>query len=202
LAIGNITITPQVSSGSTLFVDPHGLEPFSQFVNTPSAERTITVAGNQLTSDMSLVTLAPFEISLTSGSGFGQNLNISPVNGTVPATPVYVRMNSATVGSFTGSISVTSGTAAPQLVMFNGNATSNIGIDELSVAPPLNAWPIPVIGDVLHLDRAVSGDVIAVDGRTVIALRRSVELDVTTLAPGTYTLRCTDGARLRFVKGN
>ena len=120
----------------------------------------------------------------------------------MPATTNYARMNSTTVGTFTGAINVSSGAATPQVVQLSGEATPNIGIEELSVVPPLNAWPIPVIGDVLHLDRAVSGDVVAVDGRTVMSLRRSAELDVTSLVPGTYTLRCTDGARLRFVRGN
>ena len=39
LAIGNITLTPQVSSGPTLFADPATLAPFTQFVNTPSTEQ-------------------------------------------------------------------------------------------------------------------------------------------------------------------
>lgn len=202
VAIGNISITPQASSGPALFADPDALAPFTQFVNTPSMEQTVTVSANQLTTDMSITTQAPFEISLTSGSGFGQSLTIPPVNGTVPASTIYARMNSLTVGPFTGNLNVASGTATPQVVQLSGDATLNIGINELAAALPLNAWPIPVIGDVLHLDRAVSGDVVAVDGRTVIALRRSAELDVSTLAPGTYTLRCADGSRLRFVKGN
>ncbi len=202
VAIGNISITPQLSAGPTLFADPHGLTPFTQVVGAPSAEQTISVSANQLTADMAITTLAPFEVSLTSGSGFAQSLSITPVNGTVPATTVYARLNSATTGSFTGSISVTSVATAPQLILFNGNTTSNIGIDELSMAPPLHAWPVPVIGDVLHLDRMVSGNVVALDGRTVLSLRRTMDVDVQPLAPGTYALRCTDGARLRFVKGN
>jgi hypothetical protein len=202
VAIGNITLTPQVSAGPTLFVDPEVLAPFMQFVNTPSMERTVSVSANQLASDVLITTLPPFEISRTSGAGFAQSLSITPVNGTVPASTIYVRMNSTAVGPFTGTINVASGAATPRTVQLSGEATPNIGIDELMVAPPLHAWPIPVIGHVLHLDRVVSGDVVSVEGRTVFTLRRSALLDVSTLAPGTYTLRCIDGARLRFVKGN
>ncbi len=202
LAIGNITITPQVSSGPTLFADPEDLPPISQVLGTPSAERMFTVAANQLAGDAALTTQAPFELSLTSGAGFSTSLSITPVVGTITPTPIYVRLNSAATGNFTSSISVTSPGAAAVQFLINGNTTSNIGIEELAVIPPLNAWPIPAFGDELHLDRMVSGDVVALDGRTVLSVDRITQLDIGTLAPGTYMLRCTDGARLRFVKGN
>jgi hypothetical protein len=173
-----------------------------QFVNTPSMERTVSVSANQLATDVLITTLPPFEVSLTSGAGFAQSLSITPVNGTVPASTIYVRMNSTAVGPFTGTINVASGAATPRTVQLSGEATTNIGINELAAAPPLNAWPIPAFGDVLHLDRMVSGEVVALDGRTVLSADRITQLDIGTLAPGTYTLRCTDGARLRFVKGN
>jgi hypothetical protein len=202
LAIGNITITPQVSSGPTLFADPDALAPFTQFVNTPSVEQTVTVSANQLTADMSISTTAPFEVSLTSGSGFGQSLTITPANGTVAATTIFTRLNSTIVGPFTGTINVASAAAAPQVVQVSGEATPNIGINELAAAPPLNAWPIPATGDVLHLDRVVSGVVIGLDGQVVMQVRRTAQLNVAALAAGAYTLRCTDGARLRFVRAN
>ncbi len=202
LAIGNITITPQLSSGPTLFVDPLALSPFTQFVNTPSAEQTITISANQLAANMTLTSTAPFEISLTSGSGFAQSLSVTAVNGTVPATMIYVRMNSTAVATSTGTITVSSGAATPQVVQVSGEATPNIGINELAAAPPLNAWPIPATGDVLHLDRVVSGVVIGLDGQVVMQVRRTAQLNVAALAAGAYTLRCTDGARLRFVRAN
>ena len=64
----------------------------------------------------------------------------------------------------------------------------------------LRAWPVPVTGGELRFDRVVSGEVFAADGRQVLRAQRTAVLDVAALQPGTYTLRCIDGARVVFVK--
>ena len=77
----------------TVNVSTNTLSGFSHFVGTPSAEQTINVSGDYLTDDLIVTAPANFEVSLTSGSGFGTSVSLTPTSGTVPNTPVYVRLN-------------------------------------------------------------------------------------------------------------
>ncbi len=80
----SVTLTPDLLTG------------FLQFVGAPSAEQTFDVTGSNLPGDLDLTSTGDYEISLTSGAGFGTNLVIPQVNGEVASTSVYVRLNGAT----------------------------------------------------------------------------------------------------------
>ncbi len=81
-----------------------------------------------------------------------------------------------------------------------GSTNETSSITEMRTVPALRAWPVPVTGGELRFDRVVSGEVFAADGRQVLRAQRTAVLDVAALQPGTYTLRCIDGARVVFVK--
>lgn len=78
-------------------------------VSNPSASQTVQVWGGDCLSGNIVVT-APtgFEVSLSTNSGFAASVSIIPTNGSVPNTPVYVRFNPLTEGSFTGNLQVSS----------------------------------------------------------------------------------------------
>jgi PKD repeat protein len=78
-----------------------------------SAEQTYTLSGVNLTAGPIVVT-APtgFEVSLTSGYGFGPTVNVAYTPPTLGATTIYVRFCPATAGAFTGNITNVGGGAS------------------------------------------------------------------------------------------
>mgnify|MGYP000385061551 CR=1 FL=1 len=80
------------------------LAAFSSEPGTPSAEQSYSVSGSNLTDDITLTAPADFEISETSGSGFGNSLTLTQSGGDVAETPIYVRFNRATEGTSSGDI--------------------------------------------------------------------------------------------------
>src|SRR5690606_29789748 len=54
------------------------LNPFSSTIGVPSAEQSYTVSGLNLTEDLVVTAPADFQISTTSGSGFGSSVSLTP----------------------------------------------------------------------------------------------------------------------------
>lgn len=79
----------------TVFGSPSTLNGFTHFVGTPSAEQTIEVSGEFLTSDLAVTAPGDYEVSLTSGANFAASVSLTPSSGVVPNTTVYVRLNGA-----------------------------------------------------------------------------------------------------------
>ncbi|RYU94081.1 Ig-like domain-containing protein [Emticicia agri] len=78
-------------------------------VGGPSATQTVQVwGGNCLTGNITVTAPAGFQVSLNESGGFASSVSIIPTNGAVPNTPVYVRFNPSTDGSFTGNLQITS----------------------------------------------------------------------------------------------
>ena len=112
------TTTPIISISGT------PLDPFSSEPGIPSAEQDYTVEGTDLTTDITITAPTDFEISTTSGSGFGSSLTLAQSGGSVPATPIYVRMNRATEGTPVGNITHTSSGVTTQNVAVTGESTT------------------------------------------------------------------------------
>jgi len=105
----------------TVFVSTNSLTGFSHFVGTPSAEQTFDVSGEYLTADLEVTVPANYEVSLTSGSGFGTSVSIANTAGSVATTPIYVRLNGTTVAPVqNGDIVVTSSGANSENVSLEG----------------------------------------------------------------------------------
>ena len=95
------------ASGSepTVFALPDELINFVQFVGTSSDEQTTEVIGSNLTTDVILSVSGDYEISLTTGAGFGTSIVLTPNAGELVATVIYVRLNgSATASTSNGEI--------------------------------------------------------------------------------------------------
>ena len=80
------------------------------FGEGPSQSLSFAVTGSDLTANVSVVAPQDFEVATTAEGPFADNLSLTPAEGLVDAN-VYVRMKSGlAIGSYTGNVTVTSGT--------------------------------------------------------------------------------------------
>ena len=120
--IGEIVVS---ATGLTpeIIVDPTSLGGFAYVVgNGPSGEKNFDASGTNLTADLSIAAPTNYEISETSGSGFGASVNLTPTGGTVSVTSVYVRLKAGlAVGDYNAEdITASSTGATNQTVTCNG----------------------------------------------------------------------------------
>ena len=106
----------------SLTVGPASLSGFNYKTgNGPSPEQTFTVGGQYLASDISLSAPAAYEISATSGSGFASSLTLTPSEGTVSSTTIYIRLKSGlSAGSYNENITISTADADDQTVTISG----------------------------------------------------------------------------------
>lgn len=105
----------------TVFVSETALSGFSHFVGTPSAEQTFEVSGSFLTDDIVITAPANYEVSETSGAGFGPTVTLVQTAGEVTATTIYVRLNGGTANpSEVGDITVASIGVTDQTIALSG----------------------------------------------------------------------------------
>src|SRR5262249_46788308 len=93
--------------------------------NSPGTSQTFTVSGSNLTASLSITAPAGVQIS-SNGTTFGSSLNLTPnALGTVATTTIYVRIaSSATAGTVSGNIAVTSSGATTKQIAVSGTVTS------------------------------------------------------------------------------
>ena len=125
------TLAPLLEVCYTLSTDPTittsgTLAAFTTTPGLPSEEQIYTVSGLNLTGNLVITPPPGFQISTTSGSGFGSSVSLTPISGTVAATPIYVRLYNATVGSFSGNITHISTDATPKNVPVEGEVTNQV----------------------------------------------------------------------------
>lgn len=96
--------------------------------SNPSAEQSFTVTGINVTDNISITPPAGYEISTTTGSGYTtSSLTLTNSEGAVPATTVYVRLQSGLgTGEKTGSIAITSDGASSKTVALTGAVTGAV----------------------------------------------------------------------------
>ncbi len=148
------------------------LTAFSSVPGAPSAEKSYSVSGSNLTGNIVITPPADFEISLTSGSGWVANPNtisLAPTGTTVAATPIYVRFNRATEGISSGDITHASTGATTQNVAVSGTAAlaptcysltlGHTGNGSTPTASPTNSTGCPA-------SQYVSGEAITLSGAT------------------------------------
>ncbi len=119
-AIVAVAINPVPGPAITVTGTP--LQAFNSQPGTPSAEQIYTVSGSLLTDDIMISAPLDFEISTTSGTGFGSSLTLTQSGGIVTDTDIYVRFNRITEGTSSGDITHTSPGATQQDVAVSGAA--------------------------------------------------------------------------------
>ncbi len=87
----------------TIIASTAALTGFVQTDANPSAEQSYTVSADNLTESVVATASAGYEVSLTSGAGFGSFVTLTQTGGNLDGEPVtvYVRQNGATSGTIT-----------------------------------------------------------------------------------------------------
>jgi subtilisin-like proprotein convertase family protein len=109
--------TPTITTTGTL-------TSFTACSGNASAEQSFTVSGTDLTANLVVTAPADFEVSTTSGSGFGSSVSLVPSSGTVPVTTIYVRMAATATGTPSGNITCTSTGATTQNIAVSGTVNT------------------------------------------------------------------------------
>src|SRR5690606_22868131 len=92
----------------------------------PSAEQSFDVEGTLLTNNIILTAPTNFEISTTSGSGFGTTVTLTQSGGTVNSTTIYTRLIAGlTANTYTGDITATSAGATDVDIDLVGTVSSS-----------------------------------------------------------------------------
>jgi len=117
----NFTLDATPMESTPLLIASAGSLTFNQTLGAPSDEQTLVVSGINLADDITINAPANFEISLTSGAGFGSNVSIPEVDGTVIDTDVFVRLNNNEIGLSSGDLIISSTDADDVLVNLEGN---------------------------------------------------------------------------------
>lgn len=123
-AITGITLTAQTASGPVLTASSASLPAFTQSLGSPSAAQSFTVSGSGLADDVNVTVTAPYEVSLTEAFGYGLTLDLSPVGGVLNSATVWVRLNSASAGSSSAQVQLTSAGTNGWLVAVSGVTTA------------------------------------------------------------------------------
>ena len=97
---------------------------YSEAQGGPSPEDSFSVEGLFLQDDISITAPANYEVSLTTASGFGSSVTITPdQSGTVASTDIFVRLaGSLSAGNYTGVITISSTGVTDALIAVNGNS--------------------------------------------------------------------------------
>lgn len=123
----------------TLAVSPGTLSGFSTTIGTQSAYQTFTLSGSGLTSNATITAPSGYVVSLSSATGYGTSVSVSPSGGIIAARTIYVAISgSAPAGSPSGNVAASatgattvnvavSGTVAPLVAQFNFSASASSG---------------------------------------------------------------------------
>jgi pectate disaccharide-lyase len=123
-----LTVSPGSGNATTLtvaeiFATPTLIKFGNVLIGTTSAEKTYSLSAKYLTPDAGSITVncpAYFEISTTSGSGFGSSLTIPYSSGTLSAINIYIRFNPTSIFDYAGIISNSGGGASSVSVSVSG----------------------------------------------------------------------------------
>jgi len=114
--------TPVITADQTGFNGAFG----NVVMGTNSISRQFLVSGTNLTGNVTVTAPAGFQVSTAAATGFAATATLSPVSGTVAATPIYARYAPAAATGASGNvdIAITATGATAQQVTVSGNALS------------------------------------------------------------------------------
>lgn len=114
-------------TGATLALSISSLPAFSTKVGTPSFVESYTLSGVGLTAPVTITAPAGYQVSIDNTT-FAASAVVPPnASGVIAAQEVFVRMLSATAGTFEGSISHIGGGAADKYLAVAGTVTTPVG---------------------------------------------------------------------------
>lgn len=132
----HITDTLEISRTPTITVTGT-LGTLTQYAGGPSAARIYSVAGTNLTTDLTITPPVGVELSSNGGTTWTTAPLVLPqANNAVAATTISVRLNTATLGAYSGTITHTSAPAATVTLAVTGTRLSTAQ----PVSGPLQWW--------------------------------------------------------------
>jgi hypothetical protein len=166
------------------------LSAFTSTPGVPSAAQTYKVSGSNLTADISITAPTGFQISTDGGSNYYSSRTLPQSDGSVGSTTIYVRLNSASEGAFTGSITHTSAGATQKDVAVSGTVAyvytltaGNDGRGTVTLDPTGGSYnsgttvtltPVPNLGYAFSSWSGTnSGDIIKTGGVYTIVMNES-----------------------------
>ena len=155
---------PQLTVSTSL------LENFSYVYGSgPSTPKNFTLSGSDLTTNVSLTAPQDFEISLSSSNGYANSLELSPIDGTLTETTVYVRLKAElNAGTYSGNLAIVSGELSHSITL-NGT------VDEMSIVTV-------TIAEARALENGqyaqVEGTVIFIDARNIYIQDETAGIDL------------------------
>ena len=179
--IDNISWTCYNSINPTITVTPITLSGFNYLQGFgPSAPQSFTVSGVNLTENILLSAPTNYEISTSSGSGYGTSLTITQTGGTVNATTIYVRLKAGLVaGSYNNELITASSLGAnSKTVLCNGTVTPTTPTITVSPVSLTNFNYIFGNGPSAQMSFTVSG--IYLTGDISIAPPTNYEISITS----------------------
>ena len=97
------TLTPTITSNITTVTMP------GTTYGTASANGSFTVSGAGMAAGISVTPSSGFEVSLSSGSGFGSSVTVGAAGLSIAATTVYIRLKSSdAAGTYSGNVILSS----------------------------------------------------------------------------------------------
>lgn len=116
---GVVNSEPAIAVGGSL-------KTFSQTSSTPSVTQTYTVAGYNLTGNVTVTPPASYELSLDGTTWYGpaNPIVLTPVSGTLNSTSVMIRLNASAQGTYSGNITHVSSGAATVNIALTGIYTT------------------------------------------------------------------------------
>ncbi|MBO7615631.1 MAG: chitobiase/beta-hexosaminidase C-terminal domain-containing protein [Bacteroidales bacterium] len=135
----------------------------------PSTAKTFTISGTNLVDDVTLTAPQHYELSISPENGYFDTDELSPVNGTLDETTVYVRLKAGLeVGAYSGNLTIVSGDLS-HIVALNGM------VDEIPVVTM-------TIAEARALENGqmaqVIGTVVFIDGRNVYVQDETAGIDL------------------------
>ncbi len=120
-----LVLTTNYFSNELFYVTGTPLNAFSTTQGTASSAQSVTVNGQGLTADVSVVAPTGFEVS-TNGASYVGSLSIAPISNTISAATLYTRIAaSAAVGSPAGNVDLTSTGSQSVNIAVSGTVTSS-----------------------------------------------------------------------------
>lgn len=139
----HITDTITVSNApaiTAVYSDGLNLCGFNQVIGSPSASQTYTIAATNLTDNITITPPANYEVSSnnTTWSTNASPLTVTQSSGTVGTTTIYIRLNAAAAGSYSGNIVNISTGATSISIPVSGTAINAPTIN----STVLQQWPL------------------------------------------------------------
>ena len=107
--------------GSSPIISKNGeITAFATYLGSASVAQSTIISGINLTTNITVTAPTGYEVSVTAGSGYAGAITLTPTNGIVSSTTVYVRLTSASSGTPSGNVALTSTGATTYNVAVSG----------------------------------------------------------------------------------